>query len=68
MLYVDEPNMGIHVDDGLQDVMKRTLLWAPPTTILASATFGDDWEALPKWWRGQGDAAQRTVVTLVGAL
>ena len=58
--------MGIHIVTGLQKVMARTLDWAPPTTILASATLGDDWEALPMWWRGsQGHEAQRTVVTLV---
>jgi len=44
----------------------RTIMYnAPLTVVLASATL-PPWDALPKWWKGKGDA-KRAVVTQVNA-
>ncbi|GLI62681.1 hypothetical protein VaNZ11_005357, partial [Volvox africanus] len=70
VLYLDEPNMGIHlhheecglpVRDMVRNVICRIMAFAPPTTILASATL-PTWDELPAWWKGSGAAGATHVV------
>ncbi|GAX80426.1 hypothetical protein CEUSTIGMA_g7865.t1 [Chlamydomonas eustigma] len=63
VLYFDEPNMGIHLDPELRSVVKDIMRWAPPTTILASATL-PSWDQLPVWWKGNRAPATRTVISM----
>ncbi|KAG2448292.1 hypothetical protein HYH02_006876 [Chlamydomonas schloesseri] len=51
VLYLDEPNMGLHLDPQLRHVVQRVMSHAPLTTVLASATL-PHWDQLPAWWRG----------------
>ena len=62
LLYYDEPNMGIHLDERTLQICK-TIMWdAPYLTVLASATI-DPWGKLPAWWKGRCEPAQRCVIT-----
>ncbi|GLC46094.1 hypothetical protein PLESTB_001033400 [Pleodorina starrii] len=61
VLYLDEPNMGIHLDREVRCVVRQIMAFAPPTTILASATL-PDWDELPAWWKGSGAAGATHVV------
>ena len=56
--------MGIHLDARLLSVVKEVMRWAPPTTVLASATL-PGWDQLPHWWKGKGEPATRTVISMV---
>ncbi|EFJ42340.1 hypothetical protein VOLCADRAFT_97614 [Volvox carteri f. nagariensis] len=63
VLYLDEPNMGIHLDKEVRQVVRQIMSFAPPTTILASATL-PGWDDLPAWWKGSGaTAATHAVIT-----
>jgi hypothetical protein len=56
VLYLDEPNMGIHMSSDALDVVQRIMAQAPHTAVLASATLAP-WRELPAWWRGGESAA-----------
>ena len=56
--------MGIHLDRGMLETVREIMRWAPPTTILASATL-PGWDQLPSWWKGKGQPATRTVISMV---
>ena len=63
VLYLDEPNMGIHLSKPALEVVKSIMECAPHTAVLASATLSP-WPALPPWWRGDGQkATQRVTIT-----
>mmetsp|Transcript_27732 Transcript_27732/g.60749 ORF Transcript_27732/g.60749 Transcript_27732/m.60749 type:complete len:858 (+) Transcript_27732:614-3187(+) len=62
ILYFDEPNMGIHMDERVAGVVRDIMAHAPSTTILASATL-PSWDRLPAWWKGNGAPAVRGVIT-----
>jgi len=62
LLYFDEPNMGIHLDCDLLEIVKGVLNYAPMTMVLASATL-TSWESLPPFWKGRGKAATRCSIT-----
>ena len=64
VLYLDEPNMGIHLSADAASVVKSICACAPHTVVLASATLAP-WRALPPWWRG--DAAVPTTRVTISA-
>ncbi|GFR46755.1 hypothetical protein Agub_g8380, partial [Astrephomene gubernaculifera] len=51
VLYLDEPNMGLHLNEEVRKAVRAIMSAAPSTTILASATL-PSWQDLPAWWRG----------------
>ncbi|GIL69488.1 hypothetical protein Vretifemale_410 [Volvox reticuliferus] len=61
VLYLDEPNMGIHLEMKVRKAVRQIMAFAPPTTILASATL-PNWDELPAWWKGSGAAGATHVV------
>jgi hypothetical protein len=60
VLYLDEPNMGIHMSSDALDVVQRIMAAAPHTAVLASATLAP-WPELPAWWRGDATIAAKRV-------
>lgn len=63
VLYLDEPNMGIHLSQPALEVVQDIMAKAPHTAVLASATLAP-WAQLPLWWRGDpAQAAQRVTIT-----
>eukprot|EP00854_Cymbomonas_tetramitiformis_P004045 gene4045-5018_t len=62
VLYFDEPNMGIHQDPDILEVVQRIVGQLPMTAILASATL-PSWSRLEGWWKSCPMAATRTVIS-----
>lgn len=63
VLYLDEPNMGIHLSQPALEIVQQIMAKAPHTAVLASATLAP-WAQLPLWWRGQAEQpAQRVTIT-----
>jgi hypothetical protein len=60
VLYLDEPNMGIHMSSDALDVVRRIMAAAPHTAVLASATLAP-WPELPAWWRGDASIPAKRV-------
>lgn len=56
ILFLDEPNMGIHISPEVLNIVQRITQNFPHIAILASATL-KNWDALPEWWKGHEPAA-----------
>ena len=62
VLYFDEPNMGVHLDQNILNVLKQIMCNIPATAILASATLSR-WSELPEYWKGHNLPATRLTVS-----